>query len=277
MIRLGHIEYSNCFPLHAELLEQGRPDVQIVRGIPSVLNGALAAGAIDVAPASSIEYARHADRYRVLPQFAIASRGPVHSILFESIRPIEELNDTRVAIPTASATSVVLLKILLRLKYNVAVRFEWFTQEDGADPFQEGTAAALWIGDVALRRSFTATHLVYDLGTEWTEWTQLPFAFALWQTTLPPERDAELDPLIESFTRSRARFRDQPITLAEQYAKQFGVTPQRLGRYWKTLRYDFDAATQAGLLHYYQLAATLGEAPRVDRIAWASQKVRTQG
>lgn len=277
MIRLGHIEYSNCFPLHAELLEQGHPDVEVVRGIPSSLNRALEAGEIDIAPASSIEYARHANRYRVLPQFAIASRGPVHSILFESMRPIEELNDTRVAVPTASATSVVLLKILLRLKYNVTVRFEWFTQEHGGDPFRDGVAAALWIGDVALRRSFTAAHLVYDLGSEWTDWTQLPFAFAIWQTTLPEARDAELEPLIESFARSRARFREQPIALAEQYANSFGVTPQRLGRYWKTLRYDFDAATQEGLLHYYHLAATLGEAPRVDRIVWASQKARAQG
>jgi chorismate dehydratase len=277
MIRLGHIEYSNCFPLHAELIEHGHPDVTVVSGIPSALNRALAAGEIDVAPASSIEYARHADRYRVLPQFAIASRGPVHSILFESTRPIEELNDTRVAIPTASATSVVLLKILLRLKYNVTVRYEWFTQEDGGDPFREGVAAALWIGDVALRRSFTATHLVYDLGAEWTDWTQLPFAFAVWQTTLPPERDAALEPLLESFARSLARFRAQPYVLAEHYATSFGVSPQRLGRYWKTLRYDFDAATLEGLLHYYRLAATLGEAPHVDRIAWASQKARAQG
>src|SRR5688500_15274661 len=113
MIRLGHIEYSNCFPLHAELLEQGSPQVELVRGVPTELNRALEAGAIDVAPASSIEYARHADRYRVLPEFVIGSRGPVHSILLESTRPIEELIDTRVAIPTASATSVVLLKILL--------------------------------------------------------------------------------------------------------------------------------------------------------------------
>jgi chorismate dehydratase len=277
MVRLGHIEYSNCFPLHAELLEQGHPAVAVVPGIPSELNRALEAGAIDIAPASSIEYARHAARYRVLPQFAIASRGPVHSILFESIRPVEELNDVRVAVPTASATSVVLLKILLRLKYNVTVRYEWFTQSDGADPFRDGAAAALWIGDVALRRHFTAAHLVYDLGTEWTEWTQLPFAFALWQTTLPEARDAELVPLIESFTRSRDRFRAQPMALAERYARSFGMSAQRLGRYWKNLHYDFDAATQEGLLRYYQLAAALGEAPRVERIAWASQKARAQG
>ena len=274
MIRLGHIEYSNCFPLHAGLLECAVPDVEIVPGTPSALNRALAAGEIDIAPASSIEYARHAGRYRVLPDFVIGSRGPVHSILLESICPIEELVNARVAIPTASATSVVLLKILLRLKYNVSTRFEWFTQEDGYDPFQSGAAAALWIGDIALRRSFTAARLIYDLGSEWTEWTKLPFAFALWQTTVSPDREHELEPLIASFDESRARFRDHHAELAAHYATAFGVLPQRLARYWKTLRYDFDAEMEAGLLHFYRLAAALGEAPRVERIAWASQKAR---
>ena len=274
MIRLGHIEYSNCFPLHAGLLEQGNPGVRIVPGTPSMLNRALATGEIDIAPASSIEYARHAGRYRVLPEFVIGSRGPVHSILFETIRPIEELSDARIAVPTASATSVVLLKILLRLKYNLSTRFEWFAQEDGRDPFQDGVAAVLWIGDIALRRSFTAARMIYDLGAEWTDWTKLPFAFAVWQTTLPPERDHELDPLIASFDESRARFRENTTELAAQYASTFGVLPQRLARYWKTLRYEFDPSMQEGLLHFYQLAAALGEAPRVERIAWASQKAR---
>jgi chorismate dehydratase len=274
MIRLGHIEYSNCFPLHAELLEQRHPDVQIVHGVPSELNRALAAGEIDIAPASSIEYARHADRYRVLPEFVIGSKGAVHSILFETTRPIEELNETRIAIPTASATSVVLLKILLRLKYNVAVRFEWFRQEKWGDPFQRGADAVLWIGDVALRRSFTGTRLVYDLGSEWTQWTSLPFAFAIWQTTLAPDRDAELEPIMDSFRRSRSYFRDNAAELAEQHAEEFGMLPQRLARYWKSLCYEFDPAMQEGLLHFYRLSHALGEAPLVERVAWASQKAR---
>lgn len=274
MIRLGHIEYSNCLPLHAELLAQGDPGIQIVRGVPSELNRALATGEIDIAPASSIEFARHAATYRVLPEFVIGSKGAVHSILLESTRPIEELNETRMAIPTASATSVILLKILLRLKYNVAVRFEWFRQEMWGDPFQSGADAVLWIGDVALRRSFTGTRLVYDLGSEWTQWTELPFAFAVWQTTLPAQRDAELEPLIESFQRSRARFRQHAAELAEQHAEEFGVLPQRLARYWKSLCYEFDPAMQEGLLHFYRLAHALGEAPHVERVAWASQKAR---
>jgi chorismate dehydratase len=277
MIRLGHIEYSNCFPIHAELLEAGNSAVAVVRGVPSELNRALDAGEIDVAPASSIEYIRHADRYRVLPEFVIGSHGAVHSILFETTRPIEELHGTRIKVPTASATSVVLLKILLQLRYNIIAHYEWFNQEQDTEPLRDGAAAALFIGDVALRRSFPSAHLVYDLGTEWTQWTNLPFAFAVWQTTLPDEQLDALQPLLQSFRRSRARFREAPQVMAERYAALFGIEPARLARYWSTLRYEFDEAMQQGLLHYYRLAATLGEAPHVDRIAWASQKTRTEG
>jgi chorismate dehydratase len=277
MIRLGHIEYSNCFPLHAELLESANASVEVVRGIPSELNRGLEAGAIDVAPASSIEYARHADRYRVLPGFVIGSFGPVHSILFETTRPIEQLGSTRIAVPTASATSVVLLKILLSQRFGIHPEYQWFTQEHGADPVADGAAAALWIGDVALRRSFSSDRTVYDLGSVWTEWTNLPFAFAIWQTTLPESRAAELNPLLESFDRSRTRFREAPETMAARYSATFGIAPDRLARYWSTLRYEFDTAMQQGLLHYYRLAAALGEAPLVDHIAWASQKARAEG
>ena len=31
MIRLGHIEYSNCIPVHAQLLEHAAADIEIVR------------------------------------------------------------------------------------------------------------------------------------------------------------------------------------------------------------------------------------------------------
>jgi chorismate dehydratase len=160
------------------------------------------------------------------------------------------------------------------MKFKFTAHFEWFAQEAARDPIRDGAAAALWIGDVALSRSFSADRLLYDLGSEWTDWTNLPFAFALWQTTLPAERYDELEPLMASFAASRASFRAQSAELAEHYAPLLRLEPERLARYWKTLRYELDPAMQEGLLHFYRLAHESGEAPRVERIAWASQKAR---
>ena len=101
----------------------------------------LASGEIDVAPCSSIEFARHADGYRVLPDLVIGSRGPVRSILFLSDRDPASLAGERVAIPTASATSVVLLKILLKIRWGVTPETFWFDQAT-EDPFARGASAA---------------------------------------------------------------------------------------------------------------------------------------
>ena len=141
MIRLGHIEYSNCFPVHALLLEAAQPGIEIVSGIPSALNRALAAREIDVAPSSSIEYARSSGRYRLLREFVIGSDGAVGSILFETTEAIADLDDRVVAVPTASATSVVLLKILLQQRHGIMPRYQWFQQEQDASGLRLDVAA----------------------------------------------------------------------------------------------------------------------------------------
>lgn len=270
MIKLGHIEYSNCFPVHALLVTDlpAGHDVEIISGTPSRLNEALAGGEIDVAPSSSIEYARHADRYRLLPDFVIGSDGAVGSILFESLKPVTELDGSLIAVPTASATSVVLLKILLRFKYGIEARYQWFDQVATAEPLKNGTTAALWIGDVALRRSIPSDRVVYDLGAEWKDWTGLPFVFAAWQTSAPSSRDGELRDLLALLHSSRAYFTDHAASLARTHAAHFRIAPERLLDYWLSLRYAFDERMQQGLLEYYRMAAQLGEAPAITRLNW---------
>ncbi len=269
MIKLGHIEYSNCFPVHALLASgQAGADIELISGTPAELNRLLAAGGIDVAPSSSIEYARHAETYRLLPDFVIGSDGPVGSILFESTLPLGALNGRTLAVPTASATSVVLLKLLLRFRYGSNARFQWFSQEPSADPVAGGAAGALWIGDVALRRVFPAERQVFDLGAEWKLWTGLPFVFAAWQTSAPPARDAELRALSATLRASRAYFDQNAVQLAVAQAPHYGIEPARLLAYWRSLRYTFDPAMQRGLLKYYELAARLGETPEVTQLNW---------
>ena len=264
MIRLGHIDYSNCVPVHARLLAGDAPaDVRVRRGVPAELNRALAAGEIDAAPCSSIEYARHAADYRVLP-FAIASRGAVQSIRFETRRPPGRLDGAIVALPSASATSVVLLRILLERHWGVRPRFTGFEQAR-EDPFARGADAALWIGDVALRRTPSVGHEVFDLGQVWLDWCGLPFAVALWQVRreLPAADVLRLAALLHD---SRRWFLQRPAELAAHYAPVFGLDPARLLRYWDSLVYELSDDVERGLMHFLALAAELAEAPPLDRI-----------
>jgi chorismate dehydratase len=268
MVRLGHIEYSNCFPVHAQLLaEDAPPDVEIRTGVPAALNRALAGGEIDVAPCSSVEYARHASEYFILPDFVIGSDGPVQSIRFDARLAPRDLARETVYVTDSSATSVVLLRILLERHWGVSPRFETFDQAL-VDPVADGAEAALYIGDVALRRSTDAAPFAFDLGSVWKDWTGLPFAFAVWQARmdLPAAALRRINSLLLD---SRAYFYANRAVLADRFAPTFRIEAPRLLQYWESLRYDLDARMREGLLRFLSLAAEVGAAPAIRDLAFA--------
>ena len=266
MLRLGHIVYSNCFPVHARFVcKVPPPGVALVSGVPSFLNDLLARGLIDVAPASSIEYARQSDRYRLFPDVVIGSRGAVRSILLVGAQP-ETLDGRVVALPTASATSVVLLKILLRTRWRVAPRFVWFDQAS-ADPFALGAVAALYIGDIALHRNLhPQAPARVDLGAEWYAETGLPFAFALWQAS--GGSATALRALSNALVDSRAYWRERRTNLVERYAATFGLDARVLDAYWSGLQFELDAPMVEGVRAFYHLAAEIGEVAAAPPLVW---------
>src|SRR5919198_4985798 len=107
MIRLGRISYVNMAPIFFGL----EADVEEVAGVPTELNERLLTGEIDLAPISSIEYARHASRLRILPRLCVSSEGAVDSIQLVARKPLEQVRT--IAVTPESATSVVLTKVLL--------------------------------------------------------------------------------------------------------------------------------------------------------------------
>lgn len=266
-LRLGHITYSNCFPVHAGLVDGAITDgPAMVEGVPSHLNGLLARGEIDVAPSSSIEYARNADRYRILPDLVIGARGPVRSILFLSRRDPRDLAGATVAMPTASATSVVLLNVLLRMRWGVAPATRWFDQAR-EDPFAGGADAALFIGDVALRPDlYPEIPARFDLGAEWWAQTGLPFAFAVWQAS--GGTDAQLSHLHRQLLESRAYGLEHRVSLADKYAAHFGMPADFLAGYWADLTYDLDGAMTEGLRAFYRYAAEVGQIESAPALRW---------
>src|SRR3954470_3491236 len=113
-------------------------EVEEVQGVPTVLNKMLIDGELDTAPISSIEYARNADKLRVLPRMCVSSEGAVDSIQLVSKKPLEQVRV--VAVTPESATSVVLVKVLLPAAGHV--------------PLGNPADATLLIGDAALKSAF---------------------------------------------------------------------------------------------------------------------------
>src|ERR1700752_4602252 len=107
MIRLGRISYVNMAPVFHRLTHEGEEGV----GFPTELNRLLLAGEIDIAPISSIEYARNASRLRLMPRLCVSSEGAGDSIQLVTRLPLGRVRS--VAVTPESATSVVLTKVLL--------------------------------------------------------------------------------------------------------------------------------------------------------------------
>ena len=258
MLTLGHINYANCFPIHAAILTGKMPfPFKVVEGIPTELNKLLFEGKVDVSPSSSIEYAVNQGRYQVLAGLSITSRAKALSIVLESKVPIAQLDRRTVALTTASATSVVLLRIILELFEGVSPEFMLYEQ-GREEPYGQADAV-LTIGDLALLRADRpALPHVYDLGEVWHQRTGLPFVFALWQVNWQKRLERELAALYDVLQASKqyglARFQE----LADQHASRFGMTPEALVRYWQTFSYDLGPEEQKGLLTYYGYAAELG-------------------
>src|SRR5216110_3443083 len=182
-------------------------DVEEVVGVPTALNRQLVAGELDVAPISSIEYARNADSLRLLPRLCVSSEGAVDSIQLVSRKPLEQVRT--VAVTPESATSVVLTRVLLPEAEHV--------------PLGEEADAKLLIGDAALKSAFEDPTPHYDLGRLWLERTGLPMVFAVWACP-DPVADGLLG-LEDALVASLRAARNEPEQLAYEAAERYGYPP----------------------------------------------------
>lgn len=258
MLTLGHIIYSNCFPVHAGIVTGQVPfPFKIVEGIPTELNRLLYEGKVDVSPSSSIEFAMNPGRYLLLPGFSITSRDRAMSIILQSRIPIADLSGRTVALTTASATSVVLLRVLLELQAGLSPNYTLF--EQGVEDPSDRADAILTIGDFALTQTATAEYPnLYDLGALWHEFTGLPFVFALWQVNYRKNIQKDLVALCSNLIQSKQYGMSRLRELADGHAGRFGLPPDVLFAYWNSFSYDLGEAEQKGLLAYYGYAAEIG-------------------
>lgn len=258
MLKLGHIIYSNCFPPHAGIVAKKVAfPFTLVEGIPTELNRLLYEGALDVSPSSSIEYAMSPGRYLLLPDLSITSRKSVMSIILQSRVPLADLDKKTVALTTASATSVVLLRILLELLHKARPSYIRYAQ--GVETPPERTDAFLTIGDLALTQApMTGYAYRYDLGELWHAFTGLPFVFALWHVNYKKEIEKELVALYDILKVSKAYGLSHLRELARAYQDRFDIPEQMLSHYWNSFSYAFGEEERKGLLTFYEYAAKVG-------------------
>lgn len=259
-VRVGRIEFVNCFPLYhhleRELARRGQ-DAEVVEGPPTTLNEMLATATIDVALPSSIAFARHAAQLTLLPQVSISSYGAVDSVQLFTRVPRHRVR--RVAVTAKSATSVCLLRILCRA-WGISPDFE-VRRGSLADVLADFDGLLL-IGDEALyvlRAEVFPYH--YDLGQEWHSLTGLPMVFAVCAARREfvasrPEAAAAVG---AAFVSSRDDCAAHPLETAAAAALRYEFSQQFLVEYFDKLKFGFAPEYREGLAEFYRQAVAIGE------------------
>ncbi len=241
----ARIPYANCAPFYA--LWNDAPFA--VRNLePRDLGREAEAGGVDLGIMAAGDWIRLKPKFELLAPMGVAARGSVQSVLLFSRRPVTALEGAMISVTPATSTSVRLLKLLLNVKRG----YQNVRYVRGLEPSQAD--ALLLIGDQAMRtrkRPPEGFVHVLDLGTDWLEWTNLPFVYAVWavRAALDPAVKQELAAFIEaSLAAGLATLPDVARRTTDP-----GWTPRETEDYLRQFHYRFGPEELAGLARYEAL------------------------
>lgn len=184
-ISIGQINFINCLPINYSFYMWHLERIILSDGYPAFINQLMRGKQVHIAPVSSIEYLQNIDKYTLMDNICISSDGEVKSVILFSNSELKELNGKRIAVPYTSATSTVLLKVLLD-ENGVDINNCQFITHKYNSPIEKTLSdeydAILYIGDPALEANFKYIDdfRKYDLGEEWKKITNYPMVFGTW-------------------------------------------------------------------------------------------------
>lgn len=180
---------------------------------------------------------------------AIASRGPVRTILLVSKVPFPEIRT--LAADNSSRTSVVLAQVVLARRYGLLPIVK--SRPPDLRSMLKECDAGLIIGDPALQIDpQELPYAVLDLGEAWTGMTDLPMVYAAWagKKTLDPEPfNASLQfglKHIEDIVASEHASRGISVELAREYLT-------------RNIQFQLGARERQGMQRFLDYAAALHE------------------
>jgi len=256
-VRIGSVPYLNSKVLIYGLEPAGRaPDgtpytLELLP--PSQLARKLAAGGLDVALVSSIEYFRHPE-YTLLPGHGVCGERRMWSIqLFHHV-PVREIRT--VALDPASETTNALVRIVLEQR--LGLNPQYVLSDSGLNIEDPALAvnAFLKIGDPCLRLAGHAPGWqTLDLLSEWDALTGLPFVFAVWLV----RGGADLRGVPELLQRAKANGFAHADGIADDWHVEAGISRERALIYMREIvKYDLDPAEIEGLREFQKRLLDLG-------------------
>ncbi|MEO8207029.1 MAG: menaquinone biosynthesis protein [Chthoniobacterales bacterium] len=163
-LHIGAVSYLNAKPLVFHI------SGDVVFKHPSLLSEDFSARKLDVALLPIFSILGRSD-VTIVDGISISSRGSVYSVILAHRG--NEASIKKIHLDPASRTSTHLLQVICR-------QFLRIEPEFSGDP--AGCDAQLLIGDQAIqfRKEHKEGWQFIDLGEEWTQYTGLPFVYAVW-------------------------------------------------------------------------------------------------
>ena len=170
-VRVGRVSQLSFEPFY---LDRERRGLELVDVRLNQVAEAIREGEIDGGPVPLTDSFGMDDHASPVAGFCLSAAARSGSNLCYSRVPIEELGEGRIALSEVDPTTVQLLQVLLAEKYKLGAP-ELVQTADEHD-------ALVISGDAALRRrrGMRGYGHRYDLGEEWSRFTDLPFVFARW-------------------------------------------------------------------------------------------------
>ena len=237
--RIGSVPHLNARPLIYGI------ESQVTLLTPAKLADAMHRREFDVGLVPVAEVLRH-DQYDIVDGIAVVSSGPVRSVFLVHRSPLEKIR--RVALDPASRTSVWLLRVLLAKRYGINPEFQFRTADSDAT-LVFGDEAINW-----LARNSSESRI--DLGAAWTEWTGLPFVYAVWAAQCGAADAGLVSKLREAKREGLTRIEEIVARSPE------GTAEVRREYLTKSIRYDLGAEEKKGLQEFQ---ACLSQMKLVER------------
>jgi chorismate dehydratase len=251
MLRVGQIPYLNLEPFFFGLPASAGPGVELHPLPPRAMGQLAAEGGLDAGAFSLMDSVRLADRFEPLSDFCLACGGEVRSVLFFAHRPIEEMAGATVAVTGETATSVVLLKLLLARRYGLGdVHYVDLGGDEAAD-------GCLLIGDGALRHRHGIEGLLhrYDLAEEWAAWQGLPFIFARWMVRTAADKDEKA--ALRTALAQRLRANLACLDAIGRARRDLGMTVSEIKTYLEGFTFELGERERRGMETFLRLSRSL--------------------
>jgi chorismate dehydratase len=256
-MKLGYIDYLNCYPFYFSMFERQTVEgIHIYPGYPCMLNKMMADRQLDMSPVSSAACAQIADDVVVLPQFCLSSVGYVGSVILVSKIPIEDLDRKKVGITSASHTSKVLLKVLLKNYYHL----EPVYVPSQPRPVLRDLDAALVIGNDAMAISSEPISYIYDLGDLWLRKTGFPVVFAVFaiRESVVEKYSSRIKSVISSYHDSLNCLEKEKEQVVLKARAKYPDIIYDINGYFDLFEFEFVDDLKKALMFYYNIAGEMG-------------------